>query len=541
MTNKEKASSTPNKGAEMQPRKRVHLLRLPCGVIALWAMLLPINAQNTSSPLSILQAAPRVRIDAREVVPVAPSSTPQTGIRQPFAPPVETDSQLGRRRNAATEVTPSLPRPGLLQRLPVEHNPPPEKPKKDGFVRGVIRAIPFVGPKIAGPKKPIKDQADSPIADEPDEKTEPMAEPETESDAAPLLHPIDDPTPVPSRMPSNRAPLFTKQPEQSGNVSADVLTVKVPAPETEGSNAASTATSNIVFESTPETPSSSKLAEATPVAVTTPTAVAVKYTSPTLVATDFGMPNPAYEQNEAIRTEYVEGVKHGREGNYPESARVFREYAANHPSSGLAPRALFLAALIDPDFVSAGQSEQNLKELFPKSHYVAEFQKRRPKMDAPEVDATSLNESPAQIAARLEQQLTENVGAADTEVPLRLRLGQAYMTMEQYDRALDVMLPAREIAGGKPEEPDILVLISECWIATRKNADAEKTLQEVLERFPEAVIRPRAAYDQGLVNEAAGQIERARALYSEVRLKWPGTPEATQAEERLKDLNKLAE
>ena len=115
------------------------------------------------------------------------------------------------------------------------------------------------------------------------------------------------------------------------------------------------------------------------------------------------------------------------------------------------------------------------------------------------------------------------------------------MTMEQYDRALDIMLPAREISGGKPEEPDILVLISECWIATRKNADAEKTLQEALERFPEAAIRPRAAYDQGLVNEAAGKIERARALYSEVRLKWPGTPEATQAEERLKDLNKLAE
>jgi TolA-binding protein len=254
------------------------------------------------------------------------------------------------------------------------------------------------------------------------------------------------------------------------------------------------------------------------------------------------MPNPAYEQNEIIRNEYSEAVKLGRAGKYAEAARAFREYANNHPSSGLAPRALFLAALLEPTAQQAADNEKLLRERFPKSRFLAELEKRnRARAKQIVASPTPLNESPAQMAGRLESELTEAVGAPDREVPLRLQLGQAYLAMEEYDRALEVMRPAVELSRGRQEEPDILILISECYIATRRNSQAVTLLSDVLQRFPAATQRPRALYDFGLVNEASGNFERARTMYTELRQRWPASAEATQAQQRLKDMDRLAE
>jgi TolA-binding protein len=126
-------------------------------------------------------------------------------------------------------------------------------------------------------------------------------------------------------------------------------------------------------------------------------------------------------------------------------------------------------------------------------------------------------------------------------VPLRLRLGQAYLSLEEYERALEIMRPAADMAQGRHEEPDILILISECYIATRRNPQAVTLLADVLQRFPAAPQRPRALYDYGLVNEATGNFARARAMYSELRQSWPASAEAAQAIQRLKDMERLAE
>ncbi|MGI8908023.1 MAG: tetratricopeptide repeat protein [Candidatus Sumerlaeaceae bacterium] len=457
-------------------------------------------AQTTSvSPLSILQAAPKVHIE----------DPPQ------FAPaPVPEKARVQSREQET-----------------------PKAEKKPGLVKGMIRAIPFLGPRIAGPKvtpTPVPPSTHDLRMEEDVEPSSPPAsstrlrlDPEPESQRSQFAPSTEDNAAVLAPGAQGGIPAVPAVPSD-----AQTLSVKSAVANTDETSA-----------SAPEPPlKAAGFAGVNVDVVTTATTAEAPQSSPTLEAADLGMPNPAYEQNEVIRSEYIEAVKAGRSGNFPQAAQLFRDYAANHPSSGLTPRALFLAALLEPLPEKSEESEKILRERFPTSRFLSELEKRnRARAKAMATPTPITAESPARAAGRLESELTEAVGSPDREVPLRLRLGQAYLTLEEYERALEVLRPAVDASRGRFEEADILILISECYIATHRNAQAVTLLADVLQRFPAAPQRPRALYDYGLVNEASGNFERARTMYSELRQKWPASAEAAQAVQRLRDMDRLAE
>jgi TolA-binding protein len=468
----------------------------------------PDAETSSASPLQILQAVPKVHID-----------DPQP-------------EGFGEQRSPRRRVTPA---------------PSPTPEKKPGIMRGMIRAIPFVGPKIAGPREVEPTPLPGSIHDEQmGEDVEPSSPP---PGRAPTRLKLDaDETPTgPSYAPSYIAPGTPRIQAPAGSAvpppsagGQDVLTVKVAGSDSTSSSTIETPTTKAPefarHEST-ETVTSTAVS-----AVTPPVASSSAVTSPSIEAADLGMPNPAYEQNEVIRAEYVDAVKTARAGDYEKAAQLFHDYAANHTASGLTPRALFLAALLSTSAEKAAESEKTLRERFPKSRFLSELEKRNRARAKEMATPTPVpDEQPSQAAARLEAELTEAVGSSDREVPLRLRLGQAYLSLEEYERALEIMRPAADMARGRAEEPDILILISECYIATRRNPQAVTLLADVLQRFPAAPQRPRALYDYGLVNEATGNFERARAMYNELRQNWPASAEAAQAIQRLKDMERLAE
>lgn len=536
---------------------------------------------TTRSPLQILQQAPKVRLDDPAPTPAGyvPSASPPASA-QPLRPtpyyPQDTPSRFESPERAER---PARPRPTA----PVPADEQDEAAPRDGMMKGAIRAIPFIGKRIVGPKPTPEDTPELSTHDSSMEFEPPARSPAFEAapevaPAYPTKAPALDLSGVedlsPATAPTPNVPVLTVK-------SADSTATVQSTPPSATPSAPASAAPAVITPSATRTPAAvmpgasspviSTPAPATPVATappatatkvpalspadaglsttplssasaptTTALASAVASTSPTLEPTDLGMPNPAYEQNEVIRREYVEAVEKGRSGNYAEAAQLFRDYAENHPSSGLAPRAFFLAALLAPDPEQSRQAATALRERFPKHRFVTELEKRKPSV-ATAAATPPPGEMPAQTAARLESELTDAVGTPQREVPLRLQLGQTYLTLEEFDRALEVLRPAMDLARGTAEEADILILISESYLANRDLQRAATMLTDVLERFPEAQQRPRAMYNLALVYEAGRQYERARALYSQVRLQWPDRPEAAQAMQRLKDMDRLAE
>jgi len=517
----------------------------------------PTTGSATTSPLSILQQAPRVRLD--DPPPQYPDKA--VPLLQPPPPPQET----GRR-----PIPPQPAPPGRVYRDEDGEMPEPEEKKKPGVIRGAIRAIPFIGKKIAGPGEEEPEQERDAEKNRDDDVV--PAEPEegrpTDGVSRPVLVPPPDsevrsyeyppiprpPTPTPAAMdaaptvpPDAGAPTLSVKPARPIATAASTTASAVTAPTPQQGIAATPTPRKqpaLADVSTTAAATPAPAVAAAPTATPAPAAaVADVPTTPSLEGNDLGLPNPAYEQNEVNRAEYTEAVKTARAEKYAEAATLFRDYAENHPSSGLAPRALFLATLLQSDPAKAAESYALLKERFPTSPFIKQIEKRtQGRLGAaatpPPIPA---DEPPQQTAARLETELTNNVGNPDQELPLRLQLGQAYMRMEEYERALEVLRPAQEASRDKPQEPEILVLISECMIATGNTQQAVNLLSDVIQRYPAAPQRPRATYDLGLIYEASGNYARARAMYNEVRQQWSGTAEGEQAIQRLKDLDRLAE
>lgn len=443
-----------------------------------------------TSPLAILHAAPTVHIEDQ------PQFTPAVPVYQG--------------RHPVPAATPA-----------------PEK--KPGLMRSMLHAIPFIGPRMVGNKETPAPPTDRTMHDQQMEDTTETPAPAVDQNRLNLQPDVTPgaPTYAPSYVfPDSGAAIATP----AATPASSVLSVKIP-----GEIETTSPTAEITKKPQFATSINSDV-------ISTSTASESTSTSPSIEAADLGMPNPTYEQNDSIRSEYVEAVQAARTGNYSHAAQLFRDYATNHGSSGLTPRALFLAALLEPATEKSQEAEKGLRERFPKSRFLAELEKRnRARAKSIATPTPISNEPPAQLAARLETELTESVGNMEREVPLRLKLGQAYLALEEYERALEVMRPAAELSRGRTEEADILILISECYIATRRNAQAVTLLSDVLQRFPAAPQRPRALYDFGLVNEASGNFERARTMYSELRQRWPASAEAAQAVQRLRDMDRLAE
>jgi len=595
-----------------------------CAVMAVVLALASRAEAQTTSPLEILNQAPKVRIEETPAY-APPPNVPYVPPRGP-APPIETvapaitpyngNSVSGRTPDYLQYGGPVAPPPGMAE--PGSMRPPPtgptprpvlgpedverQKPKKRGFVRGLINAIPFVGDDeeeatptptpMAGrtyerlPNNTSAGQSPiyrgyEPAEAPPPSSGEPLLRaPGTESiDAAPtnevVSPPIMTPTPRGGVMEPDEpatgpgiAPVDDIRP---------VLTVKRESESTEtqtGTPVEGTekkpAMSPSVDEVTPsrETQQTSSVlienadaevigasqpvvAPETPVVVADSlTTAADELTSLTVEQADLGMPNPTYEQNSTILGEFQAAVRSARGDNYPNAAQQFREYAANHPSSGLAPRALYLSIVFEKNNAKAKESYESLQRLFPKSHYVEASAKRRPEVLAgtePKKAAVAgveaaVAETPQQKVARLEKELTVAVGNLTLEPELRGDLGAAYIEMEEFDRAWEVLRPAVDMTAGKPEEGKILLLMARCQMARRDTDRALAIVEIVEQKYPGTIMTDAAsAWNAGLAFESGARYAKARAIYNEIRAKWPGTAEAGWAEARLRDLAVLVQ
>jgi len=293
-----------------------------------------------------------------------------------------------------------------------------------------------------------------------------------------------------------------------------------------------------------DAPASALATPATTVATSSP-----DDTSVTVQETDLGMPNPAYEQNDVILSDFKAAIQKARQNDFDAAAAMMREYASNHPSSGLAPRALFLSVIFEKNNAKAEASRKQLAERFPDSHYVNEARERRPKAVVATqtaagdsgVSITLAQETPALSISEMESQLTLNVGNPVREPLLRKQLGEAYIEQKDYDRALEILKPAVDMSKGQSIEPEILLLISECYVQKKDVQKAAAILMDVADRFPDAARNPRAAWNIGLVYEEAGKYQKARAIYGDLRRRWPDTKEAGWAGDRMNDIARLSD
>src|SRR5690606_17386514 len=128
------------------------------------------------------------------------------------------------------------------------------------------------------------------------------------------------------------------------------------------------------------------------------------------------------------------------------------------------------------------------------------------------------------------------------EPGLRRQLGSAYLELEENDRAWEVLRPAVDMAAGTSEEGPVLMLLARTHMARGEVTRALAILDVVEQKFPGAVVSDvKSAWSAGLAFEAGARYAKARAIYNELRQKWPDAQEARWAELRLRDLAALSQ
>ncbi len=286
-------------------------------------------------------------------------------------------------------------------------------------------------------------------------------------------------------------------------------------------------------------------------------------TSLTIEQSDLGMPNPAYEENTAVLANFQAAVRLARETNYSAAAKAFRDYARNHPSSGLAPRAAFLSVIFENSRSRALENFRHLESQFPDSRYVAEARKRREGdivQNAPvgvrEAVSDTLEESipaaianaPPEVAAetlrqranRFQRELTAAVGDPVREPVLRKNLGEIYLELEDFNAAYEVLRPAAEMAEGQTVNGQVMIALGRSMLGRGETVQAISLFDSVEENHPELIeSTPESAWAAGLAYEGIGRYTKARSLYSLIRQKFPESRQAQWATARLNELAAL--
>ncbi len=546
--------------------------------LACAAFAQPPAETTATSPLDILKQAPRYRIGQEgRLVPAPgsePAAPPPVSSPTPAGPTVGFGTPVPARTPAATDGDTKSPavesapgtepdRPALLDNddTPPRDTPPPrarrrtaepEETRRPGLVRGLIGKIPLVdkvpviGPAITGKReRPKRIHEDVIAAETPDtrdtrETPDPSATPPVllpppgEGQTTPAPTVADDAPPPPPPPVLDTPPAATPQPSPN-----PVSSTPEPAASPSPTPIVITPRDLSGAAATPTPGAASVTAAAPPAGLASPAAApgaadaATTAAPPSLEPNDLALPNPAVEPSEPIRGEFTAAIEKGRTGDLAGAAEALRAYGVNHSTSGLAPRALFLSLVFEPDPARALDSYRTLREQFPTSPYIDEVTRRR-------LPVASIPEFTEADARRLEGELAQ-AGDTAARLDLRRRLAAAYVALKQYDKARPVLDAALPEAAGKPQEPQLLDLRSEVQIATHDIAGAMKTLTDLLQRFPAYHGRPKVRMNMGLVSEAAGQYPSALANYRYLIEEAPDSAEARFARERIAELERFAQ
>jgi TolA-binding protein len=252
-----------------------------------------------------------------------------------------------------------------------------------------------------------------------------------------------------------------------------------------------------------------------------------------LTNADFVAPPPEVEPNDAVRNEYLSALAAAREGKKTEAARAFRSFAQRYPSSRLASRALFLAALVESDPAAVSETVALLQRFFPRSEYLTELALRGviSSPESPAVTPTptvSLDAATSSSAADQRLEMLREISRVRTEA-------EAAYRDKNYAEAIGTI----ENCAYAQSSPDLLDLLARCYIAQGDSRRAAEIIQNVLEKFTSYEGRSNLRLSYGLLLEDAGKYERAVAEYRLLIEEAPDSVEAQTARTRIQQLNQL--
>jgi tetratricopeptide (TPR) repeat protein len=134
------------------------------------------------------------------------------------------------------------------------------------------------------------------------------------------------------------------------------------------------------------------------------------------------------------------------------------------------------------------------------------------------------------------------VGDVSREPELRKDLGLAYLELEEYDRAYEVLRPALDMSSGQPVEAEVLLAMGRVLVVRRETVQAISLFEAVEMKNPDLIYKDApTAWNVGLAFEGIGRYNKARTIYNGIRQKWPGSAEAGWASARLSELAALAQ
>ncbi|MCX7018300.1 MAG: tetratricopeptide repeat protein [bacterium] len=575
---------------------RVTTKLLGCGTIAIMIfggrLVEAQPSQATTSVLGLLQQVPRVEFDeSGQPVPAgtaaAPAPTPST---EPQSPP--TAVPMGFVRPAPGETPNAVADETPVARLVPERAQPAQRP---GLVRGLIRAIPFVGPRIAGTRESRRSEKrqtsgenrgrfDNDLIEEPSipppvlyphPGEEISVAPTTASQSADMIsdlpragslgvvttssgisagfskmpavsetHPLTPPVQfAPEPQPAPASPPAVKTPSKP-DTGIFINPGAIPRPAAARHDQPLPGAAPVIE---PQPDDRASAPTPSPVEIMTRLAASAAPAAPTVTPPparniqldplDLAMPKPGVEENEMVRMEYINAIEAAKSGRSADAARMLRDYAQNHPSSRLALRALYVSIIIEPDAQKTAAAFSALEKMPNGKPYLEEL-KRRGIQPGAVSGADTLPADPQAAVDLLEKELSRSPGGAPSVTPRR-KLGALYIQLKQYDRALAQLDQALMDARGMPEEPDVLYVLAECRIGLNQRDEAMAALREIVGRFPGYAGRSKARLNIGLIYEDAGDYQKARAMYRVLIEENPAASEAVIAQERLRDLNRL--
>jgi TolA-binding protein len=248
---------------------------------------------------------------------------------------------------------------------------------------------------------------------------------------------------------------------------------------------------------------------------------------PRFTNADFVAPPSELEPNDAARNEYLQALTLARLGRAAEAAAALRAFAQHYPTSRLASRALFLAALVDTQPDAVAQDVALLRQFFPRSEYLTELQLRGV-IGPGGISAAAPTPTPTPASnARLD--------ALRALAKLREEAEQDYR-----DRNYAAAVAKLENSPLTQQSPELLDLMAQSLVALGDNVRAATIIEKVLAEFPNYEGRKNLLLTYGLVLEDAGKYERAIAEYRKLIEEAPDSVEAQTARVRIHQLDQLS-
>ncbi|MCX7625489.1 MAG: tetratricopeptide repeat protein [Candidatus Sumerlaeaceae bacterium] len=497
---------------------------------------------QTTDPVTLLRQVPRVQFPGNTASAPNESQKPRSNTLLPSQPealppePQRSSAPLG--EEAANEPA------GHAQAQPPAQQERPAETSARG--RSLLSRIPFVGRLVAETRL-------SPSPKEPEPTpTPPILLPppqDTDSVQAPVAGTV-----APSVEPPN---FYSQPPSQNeppaGSVSAaGASSTRVPNPEKvllptsqrsapiseqalspkEGSRLtnqkhAPLKSDSIAEHGTPSPVSNFLLSPtARSQAIDSPTS-SIRVIYPRLTPADFVVPTAEIEPSEAARNEYLLALTAAREGRTAEAAAAFRAFAQRYATSRLAPRALFMAALLDTDPQALAEDVALLRKFFPRSDYLTELELRGVISAAAAPTRLSHGESLPPPTAPMPD-------SRATAAQLREEIQRDYR-----DRNYAAAIAKLENSPLTPQDPALLEALAQCQVAIGDNVTAVATIEKILTNFPTYDRRKNVRLTYGLLLEDAGKYERAIAEYRKLIEEAPDSVEAQTARTRIQQLDQL--